>query len=278
MKPPAGSLIAFATDAGQTALDGDTTNGLYTEELLRHLLTPGLTIEQVFKRTRAAVLERSDGGQIPAEYSRLVGDDIFLAGPALAAPAPAHEPAPTPVMKAEALPVPSQAQILNLAKTGMAEECADALLAVAEAQGAGAYAAEPLALLLERAKEDLKEAGLSSPQAENASTLCMQVLRVLPSCLPPNLELYQELNAKAHNRRGDALVLLGRAEDAIPFFDAALALTPADSYILYNRGRAFASLGLTDKARADFTAASSVKFNQPKARKLAQEALEQLKQ
>lgn len=36
MGPPAGSLIAFATHAGQTALDGDGANGLYTEELLRH--------------------------------------------------------------------------------------------------------------------------------------------------------------------------------------------------------------------------------------------------
>ena len=48
MKPPAGSLIAFATDAGRTAQDGQGTNGLYTEELLKHLRTPGLTIEQVF--------------------------------------------------------------------------------------------------------------------------------------------------------------------------------------------------------------------------------------
>jgi len=50
MKPPAGSLIAFATDAGHTALDGEGRNGLYTGELVKHLQTPGITIEQVFKR------------------------------------------------------------------------------------------------------------------------------------------------------------------------------------------------------------------------------------
>ncbi len=53
MTPPSGSLIAFATDAGEVALDGAGANGLYTEELLKNLRTPGITIEQVFKRTRA---------------------------------------------------------------------------------------------------------------------------------------------------------------------------------------------------------------------------------
>ena len=71
--------------------------------------------------------------------------------------------------------------------------------------------------------------------------------------------------------------MLGRADEAIQSFDTALALTPDDSYILYNRGRAYAALGIIDEAKADFTAASSVKFNQPKARKLALEALAGLK-
>ena len=68
MKPPAGSLIAFATDAGHIAQDGEGVNGLYTGELVKHLQTPGITIEQVFKRTRAAVIKQSGGKQVPAEY------------------------------------------------------------------------------------------------------------------------------------------------------------------------------------------------------------------
>jgi len=101
LKAVAGSLIAFATDAGRTAQDGEGVNGLYTEELLKNLRTPGLTIEQVFKRTRAGVMDRSAGGQIPAEYSRLVGDDIFLAGPAPAASQPATTTTAPPVQPAE---------------------------------------------------------------------------------------------------------------------------------------------------------------------------------
>lgn len=272
MKPPAGSLIAFATDAGQTALDGDGANGLYTEEWLKHLSTPGLTIEQVFKRTRAGVLERSQGGQIPAEYSRLVGDDIYIAGP-LAAPAPV----PPLAMPATPPAIPSQIQILNLAKAGMAEECADALLSVAESQGPGAYAAEPLGLLLEQAKDHLKEANTAGPKVEAAATNCQQVLRVLSVCLPSTHESYQPFQAKAHNRHGDALLLMGQASEAIAAFDTAQALDPTDAYILYNRGRAHAALGDVEKARSDFTAACNPKLNQPKARKLAEEALAKLK-
>ncbi|MBB5037843.1 caspase family protein [Prosthecobacter dejongeii] len=268
MKPPAGSLIAFATDAGQTALDGDGANGLYTEEWLKHLSTPGLTIEQVFKRTRAGVLERSQGGQIPAEYSRLVGDDIYIAGPSAS---------PAAVMSAATPAIPSQTQILNLAKAGMAEECADSLLSVAKAQGPGAYAAEPLGLLLEQAKENLKDATTGDPKVEAAATTCLQVLRALPHCLPATHESYQAFQAKAHNRHGDALLLLDQETEAIAAFDTALALDPTDAYILYNRGRAHAAVGDDEKARADFTAASNPKFNQPKARKLAEEALEKLK-
>lgn len=271
MKPPAGSLIAFATDAGLTALDGDAANGLYTEELLKHLSTPGLTIEQVFKRTRAGVLERSGGGQIPAEYSRLFGEDVYLAGPSPTAAAPQ----PT-VMKAEAVSLPTAAQILQLAESGLAEECADALLAVAEEQGVTEAALRPLSLLLDQAKEILKEATPESPKLNEALILCEQVLRVLPLTLSSKHEQYPLLLAKAHNRRGDALVLLGRAEEALTNYDIALPLTPDDSYILYNRGRAHQALGNRDQARADFTAASSVKFNQPKARQLALKALGEL--
>lgn len=284
MTPPAGSLIAFATDAGQVAMDGDGTNGLYTEELLRHLRTPGLTIEQVFKRTRAGVLERSNGGQVPAEYSRLIGDDIYLAG----APAPVIAETPAAAVdelvtslsravKAEPVRPPTVAEILKLASAGKAEACVTGLRDRAHEEGAGDYAAEPMGILLEQAKETLKDATESSPQIERAAAICELVLSALPECLPSKHERYAQFTAKAHNRRGDALLLMGRAEDAVAAFNTAFGLTPDDSYILFNRGRAYLALGRNQEARADFTAASSPQFNQPKARKLAEEALVKMK-
>ncbi len=286
MKPPAGSLIAFSTDAGRTAHDGEGSNGLYTEELLKHLRTPGLTIEQVFKRTRAGVLERSNGGQIPAEYSRLVGDDIYLAGPS----APSSPPVP-PVMAA-ATPatdpsralapgkppvLPTAKEIAQLADSAQAAECIAALQQVAASRGPGDFAVAPLETLLDQAKDALKEATEPSLKVESAMQICEMALTALRDCLPPDHVKKAALTAKAQNRRGDCLLIFGRTDDALDAYNAALTLTPDDAYILYNRGRAHQALGSTDAARADFTAASSDKFKQPGARKLALEALASLK-
>ena len=285
MKPPAGSLIAFATDAGRTARDGEGTNGLYTEELLKNLRTPGLTIEQVFKRTRAGVMDRSAGGQIPAEYSRLVGDDIYLAGPATAATQPTTATATTapPAQPEEraikAVPVqpPSTTAINKLAAAGKAAECVDALKLTTSTRGPRACPAEPLETLLELTKEDIKDATAPSPKVEAAMKTCDLVLQAVNDCLPPEHERKAALTAKAQNRRGDCLLLLDRPQDALAAYNAAIPFAPDDAYPVFNRGRSLLALGRKDEAKADFALAASSKFKQPKARKLAQQALDALK-
>lgn len=267
MKPPAGSLIAFATDAGHTAQDGDGSNGLYTGELLKHLQTPGLTIEQVFKRTRAGVMQRSNGAQIPAEYSRLVGDDIFLAG---TTPTPPPEPV---LPKAEPVAVPTTRAINQLAAAGKAEACIEALRIAATTNGPGEFAAAPIDALLESTKEDLKEINGPSPRLESALKTCQLALDAIRDCLPPDHPKNHLLTAKASNRLGDCQLLSGRAEDALRSYHTAVGLAPADAYPIYNRGRAHLALGHTEEAKADFATASDPKYQQPTAQKLARKAL-----
>jgi hypothetical protein len=269
MTPPAGSLIAFATDAGHTAQDGAGANGLYTGELIRHLRTPGLTIEQVFKRTRAGVMRQSGGTQVPAEYSRLVGEDIYLAG---IAPV---DPPELPTPKAAPVEPPSASAINKLAASGHVTECVDALHLATAAKGRGDFAASPLDTLLELAKEELIVASGPSPQVESAMNTCQVALNAIRDCLPPAHPRYNELTAKANNRLGDCLMLMGKPAEALPFYQTAVKLAPADAYPLYNRGRAQLALRNKDSAKADFMAASCPKFNQPKARKLALTALEE---
>jgi len=72
-----GTLIAYATAPGSTAADGDGQNGLYTEELLRSLREPGLKVEEVFKRVRTGVVQKTNGQQTPWESSSLTGDFVF---------------------------------------------------------------------------------------------------------------------------------------------------------------------------------------------------------
>lgn len=272
MTPPAGSLIAFSTDAGRTAFDGDGRNGLYTEELLKNLATPGLTIEQVFKRTREAVFKRSEGGQLPAEYSRLIGNDVYLAGEMrVAAAVPVATPSPA---------IPEAADLesaASAARASRAAECADALRAIAKRQGPGEYAAGPIETLLEQVKDSLKTAAGPSTRVLADAATCATIIEVLPRCLGENHPRFRGLAAKAHNRRGDALLLLEKPAEALGEFDRARAMNPDDPYVLYNRGRANLALDRREAARADFTAATDPRFGESSARTLAGRALAEMK-
>lgn len=73
------SLIAFAAAPGQVALDGKGINSPYTAALVKAIATPGLSIEEVFKRTRLSVLGETEGAQTPWEQSSLTRNFYFTA-------------------------------------------------------------------------------------------------------------------------------------------------------------------------------------------------------
>ena len=73
-----GSLIAYATAPGSVASDGSSRNGLYTEHLLRYMMTPGLSVEQMFKQVRIGVGQMTNRQQTPWESSSLTGDFYFV--------------------------------------------------------------------------------------------------------------------------------------------------------------------------------------------------------
>jgi hypothetical protein len=85
---PAGTFIAYATAPGQTASDGKGQNGLYTQELMANMRSPGLPIEEVFKRVRVQVRQKSNGLQVPWDASSLEGSFSFVTGSGTAAAPP----------------------------------------------------------------------------------------------------------------------------------------------------------------------------------------------
>ncbi|MBN2875932.1 MAG: caspase family protein, partial [Spirochaetales bacterium] len=89
---PPGSIVAYATSAGRVAQDGTGRNGVFTQELLKHLKTPGLEIKDVFNRTGKDVGTATSGQQVPAVYNQFF-DSAYLAGTsnftAASSPAPA---------------------------------------------------------------------------------------------------------------------------------------------------------------------------------------------
>ncbi len=101
----AGTFISFATAPGQVAADGDGNNGLFTGKLLEHLRTPGLKIEEVFKRTTADVYTASSQRQAPWVQYSVIGDFFF-------------------VPKGKSPQVPNQTALNDLQKRSDAEQAA----------------------------------------------------------------------------------------------------------------------------------------------------------
>ena len=72
-----GTLIAFATQPGNTALDGDGRNSPFTQALLTIIEQPGLSLSEVMISVRNEVLKTTSGKQVPWEHSSLTGQFYF---------------------------------------------------------------------------------------------------------------------------------------------------------------------------------------------------------
>jgi hypothetical protein len=112
---PADSIIIYATAAGDTAADGEGRNGLFTSHLLKNLKTPGLEVNEIFRRTGGDVARASGGAQRPAVYISFYESAYLGSKPAPAPvtsapvqaapkPAPVQTPAPAPAQTAQQQP------------------------------------------------------------------------------------------------------------------------------------------------------------------------------
>jgi hypothetical protein len=100
MKSGEGTLIAFATGPGQTALDGqEGTNSPFTRALIANIATPGVEIQQAMTKVRAQVNEETSKGQLPWGHTNLIGS-VYLNGAPAVAPAGGTAAAPAAVASA----------------------------------------------------------------------------------------------------------------------------------------------------------------------------------
>ncbi|MER9394785.1 MULTISPECIES: caspase family protein [unclassified Mesorhizobium] len=86
-----GILIAYATDPGAIAFDGNGVDSPYSTALARHLTEPGVEIQSALTRVRGEVAETTQGRQRPWHNASL-GREVFLGKPAAQA-APMVRPA-----------------------------------------------------------------------------------------------------------------------------------------------------------------------------------------
>lgn len=99
-----GTLISFATQPGNVALDGKGTNSPFTTALLKHLGTPGQDITRDLVAVRRDVLQATDGRQVPWENSSLTGEIILK-----------REAPPEPAVVEKPLPLQQDPQVVELA-------------------------------------------------------------------------------------------------------------------------------------------------------------------
>ena len=78
---PIGLFVSYATGAGQVSSDGRVGgNGLFTQYLIENMKKP-LSLQEVFKKTRASVYDASKGTQFPAIYDQIVKGDFYFTLP-----------------------------------------------------------------------------------------------------------------------------------------------------------------------------------------------------
>ena len=104
MKSGEGTLIAFATGPGQTALDGqEGTNSPFTRALVANIAKPGVEIQEAMTKVRAQVNEETDKGQLPWGHTNLIGS-VYLNPVAAAKPGGPAEAPNTPAVARSSAP------------------------------------------------------------------------------------------------------------------------------------------------------------------------------
>ncbi|MDX8507933.1 caspase family protein [Mesorhizobium captivum] len=100
-----GVLIAYATDPGAIAFDGNGVDSPYSLALAKHLTEPGIEIQSALTRVRGEVTEATQGRQRPWHNASL-GREVFLGKPAAEAAPVAAPVADAAKTTAAAAPAP----------------------------------------------------------------------------------------------------------------------------------------------------------------------------
>lgn len=79
MNAGARTLIAYATEPGNVAADGEDSNSPFTKGILRHIRERGKEIREFLTSVRTSVLQETSQRQVPWDHSSLVGQFYFIA-------------------------------------------------------------------------------------------------------------------------------------------------------------------------------------------------------
>jgi len=263
MSAAAGTFVAFATSPGKTASDNSRgKNGLFTTHLLEALKQSGLTLDDVFNRTREQVYNASKGAQIPWTQSSVIGR-FYFRPPKEAA---AETSSPSRPMPARPQIDPSYQQGVREARSGAPEHAVDAFTEAirrnpdnmdAYYERAMTYAA---ANQFQRAIDDFNQILRRSPDDVSALIgrgACYINIDDYQRALPDLNRVIQRepQNETAYFDRGLAYAGLQQNQKAVDDYTQVIRNHPKWPSTWYNRGIVYHAAGDFKSAIADFTEA-----------------------
>jgi uncharacterized caspase-like protein len=98
-----GTFIAYSTQPGNVALDGDGKNSPFTAALVKHLGSKGRNLQATMIEVRKDVVASTSGKQVPWDHSALTGDFYFVPGEATPVAGTVTPPPPSSGTDVEAL-------------------------------------------------------------------------------------------------------------------------------------------------------------------------------
>jgi hypothetical protein len=119
-----GTFIAYATQPGNVALDGNGSNSPFTSALLKHMSSAGRNLPAVFIEVRKDVVATTNGQQVPWDHSALTSDFYFVPDAVKQASAPdraSEMPRPTITSEGVAPPIQKKADQVRALTTTLEE-------------------------------------------------------------------------------------------------------------------------------------------------------------
>jgi uncharacterized caspase-like protein/regulator of sirC expression with transglutaminase-like and TPR domain len=239
-----GSYIAYATAPGDVADDGKGRNGTFTAQILKHIKTPNLSVEEMFKRVRQGVLEDTNNQQIPWDSSSLVGEFSFnQTSTSVATSTLAPESTTSTSTPASESTTPTSTPASESAEK-LVQQGLDRV-EQGDNQGAIDNFTEGIAL-----NPDDAEAYNNRGEAYRNLRQYQEAIADLDRAISLNPDF-----AAAYNNRANAYLSLQQYQSAIADFNQVISLNPDYANAYNNRGVAYLNLQQYQEAIADFNKA-----------------------
>jgi hypothetical protein len=174
VEPEDNTLIVYAAKDGTTADDGaGRRHSPFTEALLKHIATPGLEVNLLFRRVRDDVIKTTSHEaqpQQPHVYASLGGQELYLS------PSTAATPSLAP-----AAPAPSSAEVVQLCESIAKNPSLSVVQSLL-----GVYRGTPMAKCIEARIEELsKQAALTATPPEVGPAASPPIENLVPAPKEP---------------------------------------------------------------------------------------------